>query len=355
MMQPIKVNILVPIYNEIHFIHPFLESLKNQNIFNIKSFSCTISLIDGNSSDGTLDVLHKFKKDFSYKANIEIVCNPKKFVPHGLNKVIKNSHDDLICRVDVHAHYPKNYLECLCETIVNADSKHRIANVGTSIRTLASENTLVARSIAKVCSHSFGVGSSFRSISTNKMQYVDTVPFGCWKKEIFNEVGLFDEMMLRNQDDEFNWRLGKAGYKIGLIPNISVDYFSRPNIWNHILMYYQYGLFKPLTIYKSGTIQSLRAFAPVLLVLYIFALSFMSAINIYFSLGVFILLPIYIIFSIMMVLQDKNFLKERYHFIRLSILAPILFLTHISYGLGFLKGFVNLIRLNRKLNIRSSR
>ena len=61
MKQPIKVNILVPIYNEIQFINSFLESLRNQNIFNKKSYLCTISLIDGDSSDGTLDVLSKFK------------------------------------------------------------------------------------------------------------------------------------------------------------------------------------------------------------------------------------------------------------------------------------------------------
>ena len=141
-------------------------------------------------------------------------------------------------------------------------------NVGGVCRTLPASDSAMAKAIAVGMSHPLGVGNShFRIGCRPEDRWVDTVPFGCYRREVFDRIGLFDEELVRNQDDELNLRLIKHGGRILLSPRIVCKYFARDSLAKLWRMYYQYGYFKPLVVRKVGGVMTLRQLLPPLFVL----------------------------------------------------------------------------------------
>jgi len=348
----IKVNIIVPVFNEFEYILPFLQSLESQTMFDDSFYLCTVSLVDGNSTDGTSLLLEKWKDTVGDNIIVNIVKNDRRFVAPGLNFVIKQSCDDVIVRMDVHALYPSNYLDYLCNTLLGDTN---LGNVGISVATIPNGTNLTAHAIAAVCSHRFGVGSSFRSIDSNEIKYVDTVPFGCWRRQVFEEIGYFDEDMIRNQDDEFNWRLGAKGYHIALLPGMSVKYYARKTLVTHNAMFYQYGVFKPLTILKSSAIKSFRPFFPLMFVVCVVTLVGLSAINAVFLLGIFAVVGSYFLMSLIIDNQSQIEFKRHSKIRRILMITVVLMSTHWSYGVGFAKGIVSVFKAERVKTMSQTR
>ena len=140
-------------------------------------------------------------------------------------------------------------------------------NVGGVCQTLPAGDSAMAKAIAVGMSHPLGVGNSHFRIGSAEDRWVDTVPFGCYRREVFDRIGLFDEELVRNQDDELNLRLIKHGGRILLSPRIVCKYIARDSLAKLWRMYYQYGYFKPLVVRKVGGVMTLRQLAPPLLVL----------------------------------------------------------------------------------------
>jgi GT2 family glycosyltransferase len=190
----------------------------------------------------------------------------------------------------------------------------------------------------------FGVGNAkFRY--SNEETYVDTLAFGAYKKDIFDKIGLFDEELVRNQDDEFNLRLTRSGGKILLTPSIKSYYYSRSSLKKLWKQYFQYGYWKVRVIQKHKIPSSLRQLVPATFVSILGILSIASLFNKYaiyilgFILGLYLLSSI--IFSMISCKsKDKKFM----------IVLPLIFLIlHLSYGLGFLNGILDFGIFN-KLN-----
>jgi hypothetical protein len=110
------------------------------------------------------------------------------------------------------------------------------------------------------------VGNSYFRTGTRERREVDTVPFGCYRREIFDQIGMFDEELVRNQDDEFNFRLIARGGRVLLLPDVICRYFARRSFRQVARMYYQYGYFKPLVALKVGRVMTLRQLVPSILI-----------------------------------------------------------------------------------------
>src|SRR5688572_21937818 len=231
------VSIVLPCRNEQGYIQACLQSALDQDP---PEGGYEIIVADGMSTDGTRQYLEQMARQHP---QIRVLDNPGRIVSTGLNAAIRAARGDNIVRMDAHTIYAPDYVrQCLAvmeET--GAD------NVGGPMQTTA--RTFMERAIRAVFHSSFAVGGA-RSHQTSYEGYVDTVIYGCWKKEVFKRLGYFDEELVRNQDDEFNLRLTRAGGKIYQAPRIRSRYHVRGSLTALFRQYMQYGYWKTLVIRK---------------------------------------------------------------------------------------------------------
>ena len=247
-----RVTVLLPCRNEGRFIGPCLDSILAAAY---PADALEILVIDGQSTDATR------KRVLEYAATnprIRLLDNPRRIVPTALNIGIREATGDVIVRMDAHVVYPPEYIPKLVAALAESGAD----NVGGCMITLPADGTAVAQAIAIGLAHPFGVGTARFRIGARESQLVDTVPFGCFPKDVFRRVGLFDEEMVRNQDDEFNNRILRQGGKILLVPDVVCYYYARGSYRKMAHMFFQYGAFKPLAARKAGRIMTIRQLVP---------------------------------------------------------------------------------------------
>lgn len=324
------ISVICPIYNEEKYIADFLESLLNQDY---SKDSLEVILVDGMSKDRTRDIISQYAEKYSF---LKLVDNPQQTVPYAMNNGINNSKGDIIIRLDAHAEYPPNYFTILETKLKELEGAE---NVGGICITLPCNDSVTAISIAECLSNKFGMGNSYFRVGAKNVMSVDTVPFGCFRKSLFDKIGLYDTDMIRNQDDELNGRIIKNGGKIYLLPDVKIKYFARDKISKVRKMFYQYGLYKPLGNKKLGSPTTVRQFFPLLFVI---GLVFGLILSIVFP----ILWPFYLAVIVLhLFIGGREGLRsaEKTNRVGCCFMMPYIFLNmHICYGLGYLKGIYNL-------------
>ena len=268
--------------------------------------------------------------------------NYKKITPSALNIGVNASKGKYIIRLDAHAEYCKNYIDKTIHYLDQSDSN--VLNIGGYIVTKSKKNNILADTISRVLSSVFGVGNShFRTQKPIKPLYVDTVPFGGFKKDAFLKLGLFDENEPRNEDLEFNNRIRNAGYKIVLQPELWSIYYSRNDIKSFLNQAFDNGYIVTKNINSGKIFHNIRHFVPLFFSIFIVAVVF---INTFFDENVLkyylnFILIIYILlntsFSIINSIASNK--------ISLLITMPfIYFLLHFVYGLGSISGLIKTLK-----------
>jgi glycosyltransferase involved in cell wall biosynthesis len=348
-LSTIKVSVIIPVRNELKYVNRIIKSILEQD-YPIENIEYII--VDGLSNDGTRQILEKYAQEYSF---IYLLDNHQKIVPHALNIGIKEAKGDIIIRLDAHAEYPPSYIS----TLVYYLDKLGADNVGGVWETFPSSNTKEAKSIATALSTPFGVGNAeYRIRYSVSREYVevDTVPFGCYRREVFDRIGLFDEDLTRNQDNEFNERLKKAGGKIYLIPNLKIKYFARESYSKLFKMQYQYGYFGPLVDLKLKRPTRLRRYIPTLFVLSLILPLLMIPVDTRFGLVSAISLGLYILASVFFSLYE---LYRRKNISLFPFLAYAYLVSHISYGIGYIAGVWDFLlkkkHLHKKVEVTLSR
>lgn len=324
-----SVSIIVPCRNERHYIGPCLDSILATTY---PKDRLEILVVDGQSDDGTGEVIDDYVRRGE---PIQLVSNPRRIVSTALNLGIGLATGEIILRMDAHNDYPPDYIPSLVSWLERSGAD----NVGGSCVTRPGADTAVARAIAVALAHPFGVGNATFRLGTSEPRQVDTVPFGCFRRELFQRVGLFDEELVRNQDDEFNFRLIRAGGTILLVPDVVSYYYARRSLAQLARMYFQYGYFKPLVAWKVGRVMTLRQLAPAGLVLSVFGGALLM---LWPPVGpVLGALPMVAYLSLDLAASLPSALA---HGVRCggSLLAvfPVL---HFAYGLGFLRGLLRVL------------
>ena len=318
------VSVIIPCRNEEKFIGRCLDSIIAQDYPKDK---IEVLVIDGRSTDRTREVVKGYIQKYPF---IRLLDNPKRITPVAMNIGIKGAKGDYILILSSHSKIDVNFVQ---KNISNLQ-KYHVDCVGGIIITLPASKSLLSQSIALTLSHPFGVGNAYFRIGSKEPKLVDTVPFGCYKRDVFEKIGLFDEELIRNQDDEFNLRLIKNGGKILLVPDIISYYYTRDSLLKLWKMYFQYGYFKPLVVQKIGDILTWRQLIPAIFVsslIFTGVLSFFSK----FFLGLFLLIVgsyLFANFVFSLTIAAKKGLKF------FPILPVVFFTLHFSYGLGYLKG-----------------
>ncbi|BCD60566.1 MULTISPECIES: glycosyltransferase family 2 protein [unclassified Nitratiruptor] len=326
------ISVIIPIFNEEKYIAKCLDSIIEQEYPKEKM---EVLLIDGGSSDKTIDIIKQYQEKYPF---FRLLHNSKKIVPTAMNIGIKNAKGEYIIRLDAHSSYPKDYLRKL----IYWHKKLGADNVGGIVVTKVKNKTKTSNAIKNVLSDRLGVGSTFRS-GVDAIKEVDTVPFGCYKKEIFNKIGLYDERLVRNQDIELNKRLKKMGGKIYLIPDIKATYYARETFKDLAKNSFENGKWNILTAYYTKTLSSLslRHFIPLLFVL---ALLMSAVLSFFFSWLGYLFLFLLAFYLTIITLRSLQIKKDT------SLLHQVLafLVLHFSYGFGSLAGLLDVLEMNIK-------
>lgn len=348
MNDEIDVSLIVPCRNEKSHIISFLNNLLSLDFDNLKY---EILLVDGASDDGTKEIVLNYLKDNN---SIKYIENLDGFVSQAMNLGINHARGRVIFRLDVHAIYPKNYVLKLNYFLgfLNADS------VGGYLETIPANSSRIAKSIAIALSSPFGVGNvGYRINSKNTQVYykTDTVPFGCFRKEVFSKFGMFDTDLIRNQDNELNERINLNGGVIYVIPEVKIKYFARSSFRKLYAMFFQYGYFGPIVDLKLRRPTRLRRYIPSIFVISILApllLTTVSKIFLIFSVNVFILyIVVNFLFSIIEAVK-KNSPLLAFHIVCANMVS------HFGYGIGYIVSFFKYVifRLDyRKIKLNTNR
>jgi glycosyltransferase involved in cell wall biosynthesis len=318
-----RVTAVIPCRNEEHYIGPCLDSLLQCDY---PQDHLEILVADGMSDDGTRDIV----RDYAARhPAVRLLDNPKRITPAAMNVGVRNSTGAIIMPMGAHALYPRNYVSRLVAALEETGAD----NVGGVLVTVPADDTPVARALAIALSHPLGVGNSYFRIGAKERRVVDTVPFGCYRRSVFDRIGLFDEELVRNQDDELNGRLVKHGGRIVLIPEVVSRYYARRSFRQVARMFFQYGYFKPLAARKIGRVLTTRQLVPALFVVGLAGSALAAP---WLAPGRWLLTAI--VTAYLAAIGAAALAGRRYGPRCVLALATAFPVLHLSYGVGFLAG-----------------
>jgi succinoglycan biosynthesis protein ExoA len=319
------VSLVMPIRNEGPFIAEALGAALAQDY---PAELLEVIVADGMSTDMTRQLVSEMQ---AADARIRLIDNHGQFVATGLNAALRAARGQIIARVDGHCVIAPDYVRQCVRCLLEED----VDGVGGPIETVG--ETYIAQTIALAMSSRFGVGgATFRTVNDRRM-LVESLAFPAYQRRAIETAGFFDEELVRNQDDEYNYRLCALGGRILLAPEIRSRYYSRSSLRSLWRQYYQYGYWKVRVMQKHFAQMRWRQFMPLCFVLAL-VLTLLSAP--FGVLGRWALVAVSgaylcanLTASMLTVYRDGRW--------RLLPLLPVAFaILHFAYGFGFLKGLI---------------
>lgn len=335
-----SVSIIIPCRNEEDYIGPCLESLLANNY---PKSAIEIVVVDGISTDRTREIVYNYCKKHSF---IKMIDNPWHIKPKALNLGIQATVSDVVMRIDAHAHYANDYISKLVEGLF----KYNADNIG-GVRETFSGNTAMSRAVSIGISHPFSVGNAHWRTGTKSVRKVDTVFCGCYKRCVFERIGLFNEKLIRTQDKEFNARLINAGGVIVCDPSVRCSYYPRAKFleylkWNFTgakwLFYARRFTEIKMTNWENYVPMAFSIYSIILLTMYL-ETTLDGFVKIAVSIPFLIYLALTSYFSAKIGLKNKRFSDLLFSF----LIFPA---THFSYGLGSLVGLVKATILGKDID-----
>jgi cellulose synthase/poly-beta-1,6-N-acetylglucosamine synthase-like glycosyltransferase len=316
-------SIVIPTYNEQDNIGNCLDSILNQNYD--KSL-IDIVIVDGQSSDNTISKVKEYQKKFP---NISVLENPVRKTPTSLNLGIKESKGEIIVILGAHASIDPNFIFYNNKYL---NEKNLKVTGGTQIN-LGFD--LIQKAIGWAMENPFGIGSAPYRWS-RKEQFVATVVYAAYRRELFDEIGYFEENFSIAEDAELNWRIRKAGHKIFFTPDIKSYYHPRKTVKKFIQQMFRYGILRVHMFKKHKSAVKMTHMVPPAFVLTLILLLTLTLFSILSPLYLVAVLVLYFFVNLLSVSIKAT--KENYKFI--PLISALIFALHFSWGLGFIVGLI---------------
>ena len=324
-MKPL-VSVVIPCRNEVTDIAATVQAILDSKYPNLE-----VLVVDGMSDDGTRRVLTQMSDQ---EPRLRMIDNPHKLTPFAFNLGVLHARGDFVQIVGSRNLISHDYISILMRTL---DQRPDVACVGGDYQHVYDNEQ--SRAIALAMESKFGVGGgNYRTMQRDA--YVDTVGIPLYRRAIFTEVGIFDERLTRNQDDEFNYRVRAAGFKIFYVHEAKATYKVRGSFVKAFQQFFQYGYFKVFVSRKHGVVTTYRQIVPALFVAF-YAVGLVLAPFSEKVRGLLLLVGFfYLVFGMMMAGKSLNPLD------RLKVLSACLVL-HLGYGLGYWQGILDFFILRR--------
>ncbi len=322
------VSVVIPCRNEEGFIGRCLDSILANGY---PSDLLEVLVVDGESSDGTRAIVADYAARFSV---VHLLPNPRRITPVALNLGVRAAQGQLIMRVDAHGTLGPGYIAGCVRALQTSGAD----NVGGIMHTVPRTAGLVARAIVASTSHRFGVGGSYFRVHSSQPRWVDTVFGGCYRREVFERVGLFNERLVSTQDLEFNLRLKRAGGRTLLVPDLTCSYYARSDFPSFTRNNFRNGLWVVLPFLYSRIIPvSLRHLVPLCFTLALVGSAVLAAL---WTPGVWVLAAVVVPYAVADLAASVQVAIGRNEW-RLALIMPFIFASlHLAYGLGSLVGLL---------------
>lgn len=326
------VSVVIPCLNEVEHIRACLTSLAQNGYPHEK---LELLVVDGGSDDQTIEIVKHLAIEHPF---IKLINNTRRKTPFALNLGIKHALFDKIMIAGAHATYPKGYIERL-DYLTNQQG---IDVAGGGLMTVPFNESAKSRAIAFVLSHRLGVGNSLFRIGVKELIKVDTVPFGIYRREVFDKAGLYNEKLIRNHDIELSKRIAANGFSIWLDPTFRCTYFARSSFQSLTQNNYSNGYWNIRAVLLTKTFRSLsiRHYVPMFFVLALLApvllVPFIGFKALLINDGILLAYILTLFLSCIRICKQYNIFLVLWAFITL----------HISYGLGSLSALITFYKEN---------
>jgi succinoglycan biosynthesis protein ExoA len=317
------VSAIVAMRNEEAFIEKCLDSLAEQDY---PTDLLEVLVVDGRSTDRSREIVSAMQQSMP---NLRLLDNEKRISPAAFNIGIREARGEVLTIIGAHSYLASDYVSRCVEYL----SKTGADCVGGPIETIGETDT--AKAIALAMSSPFGVGDALFRYS-DREQFVDTLAFGAYRRDIFERVGFFDEELVGSEDDEFNYRLRSQGGKLFLTPAIRSFYYGRSSFRALLRQYFSYGRGKVRVMRRHPGQARLRHFIPALFVLSLLISGILALISPWFALLLAVIVGCYVLASLLVAFSIARGEGWRY----LPLLLAAFACLHLSYGAGFLWGAV---------------
>ena len=327
---------ILPVRNEASYIEGAIRSIveAGQHVEAVE-----ILVVDGMSDDGTRETVLRLAQEIS---GLRLLDNPRRTVPYAMNIGIRAATHDVVVRVDGHAEVYPDFLVRSLETL---ETHPECACVGGPIENVDLGD--VARAVSIAMRSPFGVGNA-RFRTGGQDGYVDTLAFGAYRKQDLLDVGLFDEELTRNQDDELNYRLVKSGRLIWFAQDIRSRYFVRSSYSKLWRQYFQYGYWKVYVNRKHAAVTNLRQLVPPAFVLWLTVLLLAA---VFWPAARIVLAATVVAYLLAATAAALTATRDPATVFRVVAAFAVL---HFAYGLGYLRGVYDLLLVKSSPSARSA-
>lgn len=329
-----RVAVIIPTLNEERFIENCLTSVMEQTF---PFGAMDVMVVDGGSKDRTREIVQRISERHP---NVRLIDNPGRIQSIAFNIGVRASSAPYIVRLDAHATYNKVYIE-KCLEIFSADAEvlgcapELVGNVGGVCAIRPQHAALIAETSAILNQVKFGIGGAAFRVGA-KAGFVDTVPFGCFPRKVIDEIGGMREDLARGEDNEYNSRIHKAGYKVYLNPEVVCTYFSRDTIRANMKQMYANGVSIGKLLYIDRASVGLRHLVPLFFVLSLVASLIMGCIYTPILLLLAAIFGLYTFAALLATVLACVKFGWKYFL----TLPMMFFLVHISYGWGTIVGML---------------
>jgi len=327
MSQTCFVSIVVPCRNEEKFIRQCLDSIIANDY---PKDRLEVLVVDGMSEDGTRRIVEDYARWYSF---IRLLDNPKGIIPAAMNIGIKHARGQIIMKMDAHSTYPKSYIANSVRYLL----EYQADNVGGIWNIVPSEDKMIAKAIAHALAHPFASGNAYIKVGAKGPRWVDTAAFGCYRKEVFQNIGLWNEDLAGSSDMDVNTRLRAAGGKILLVPAIVINYYADHDLrafWWHN---FSDGVWATYVLKFGSEAWSWRHWVPLAFVLSVIGSAMLSPFLPPFRWLFVGITSVYVTAN----LGASFHLAIQKRCMSYLWAAPVVFATrHIAHGLGALLGLI---------------
>lgn len=309
--------------NESNYIRSCLDSLVNQT-FPPEKYEIIVA--DGRSTDNSRELVSLYEQR---SVLVQLLDNPSQNTPSGMNLGIRTASGRIIIIAGAHTIYPVDFVE----NCVLYLEKTGAEVVGGPVLTVPADESFGAKLVAAILSSPFGVGDSkFRTSSEEG--FVETVPFGAFRREVFDRVGLYNEKLVRNQDNDLNARIRKAGGRIYQTPALTTNYHPVKTFGGLLKYAFRTSRWHAFTLRENRGSMGLRHIAPAAFLMLLLFLLPASFVNVYARASLTVILGLYLLTG----LYFSARLNAKTN-VALRLALPFgAFYFHLAYGAGVLSG-----------------